>query len=849
VWEEVSFLSRWWQQANEQQKDAVRKLHAAGQLEFIGGGWVMHDEADTSMRGILNQMTEGLLFLNTTLGVRPTVGWHIDPFGHSSFTPELYSLLTYDVFVLNRIPDPIKQRMKRDRDLEFHWRNRHTNRTVFAHVLDSHYATPVILGFTVEEKAKSFADICRKRLQWFKTDNLLLPFGNDFHFQNAPSDFKYMDEILQYIRDHPNDFDNLTVQYSTLSEYFKAVFDSGVSFNVREDDFFPYVACSPCFSVKCGGLDGILFIQCGIPDAYWSGFYTSKPAQKLLVREQESSLHALEQINALHPHLYSSLSETLNLARNTSALLQHHDAITGTSYPGCYEDYNLRLLKALRVGNDAIAKLKTSALCGDNATKVPALQTDSLTALSQLTDDNTVAVVVQNTLETTRDTYIRISVPDNVCIKAADGSKELLSQMVDGILYIAVHLQPLAVQAIWLKKIQCENTFPTQFSESVELSNGHLKLLFNESGHLTSWTDLVTSASYSLQHEYLQEVEKAGLIEVDVCTGTSVYTFVPDDGSHVLTPKAIPLMVTASGPIVWEVKQQINQYINTTWRLFRPLTNSSSSPDLHNTFAEWQTKIGPLPPEPHNSVLSHLHTGTTIAGYTTYASGYYPVKRSYNSSVPLQGNTYPLVGRAVFSLDNRGGGSSTDLAVITQRPVALSSDAHSVDLMLHRRIKLLFDARGDDSSVMDDPILLGFIPSNSSGVLTAHTMREHRNPPTLHFAVLSSSSEWTDSCHSLWLPIRTTALLPQSVQSHSMRLLKQVSPTLIDIGIRLINTDESVPQQVDIGTLFSEWNIAKWREMTPDFLKPTPSGGTPTNAVVHLLPLELKSLVLQLKKL
>ena len=73
----------------------------------------------------------------------------------------------------------------------------------------------------------------------------------------------------------------------------------------------------------------------------------------------------------------------------------------------------------------------------------------------------------------------------------------------------------------------------------MELSNGHLKLLFNESGHLTSWTDLVTSASYSLQHEYLQEVEKAGLIEVDVCTGTSVYTFVPDDGSHVLTPKVI----------------------------------------------------------------------------------------------------------------------------------------------------------------------------------------------------------------------------------------------------------------------------------------------------------------------
>ena len=357
VWEEVSFLSKWWQQASDQQKAAVRKLHAVGQLEFIGGGWVMHDEADTSMGGILNQMTEGLVFLNTTLGVRPTVGWHIDPFGHSSFTPELFSLLTYSAFVLNRIPDPIKQEMKRNKGLEFHWRNPHTNHVVFAHVLDSHYTTPVILGLTIEEKAKSFVDTCHRRLQWYKTENLLFPFGNDFHFQNAPSDFKEMDEILQYIRDHPDDY-NITAKYSTLSEYFETIFDSGVSFIVRDDDFFPYIACSPCSSKACGGIIGVFSIPCGISDSYWSGFYTSKPAQKLLVREQEASLHALEQINALHPSLASNLSESLNLVRTTSALLQHHDAITGTSYPSCYADYNVRLVKALNVGNDAIAKLK-----------------------------------------------------------------------------------------------------------------------------------------------------------------------------------------------------------------------------------------------------------------------------------------------------------------------------------------------------------------------------------------------------------------------------------------------------------------------------------------------------------
>ena len=129
-----------------------------------------------------------------------------------------------------------------------------------------------------------------------------------------------------------------------------------MSFSTRDDNFFPYVACSPCFSNPCGGVGSMATVPCGISDSYWSGFYTSKPAQKLLVREQEASLHALEQINALH--ITSGLSDSLNLARNTSALVQHHDAIPGTCFQECYTDYNVRLDRALQVGNDATAKMK-----------------------------------------------------------------------------------------------------------------------------------------------------------------------------------------------------------------------------------------------------------------------------------------------------------------------------------------------------------------------------------------------------------------------------------------------------------------------------------------------------------
>jgi alpha-amylase/alpha-mannosidase (GH57 family) len=44
----------------------------------------MNDEAATYYEDIIDQMTVGHQFLLNTFGVIPTIGWHIDPFGHSS---------------------------------------------------------------------------------------------------------------------------------------------------------------------------------------------------------------------------------------------------------------------------------------------------------------------------------------------------------------------------------------------------------------------------------------------------------------------------------------------------------------------------------------------------------------------------------------------------------------------------------------------------------------------------------------------------------------------------------------------------------------------------------------------
>ena len=72
---------------------------ANGQLEFINGGWCMNDEASTHYNAIIDQMSIGLRFLSNTFGVRPLVGWHIDPFGHSSFQATAFSLVSIEFFL------------------------------------------------------------------------------------------------------------------------------------------------------------------------------------------------------------------------------------------------------------------------------------------------------------------------------------------------------------------------------------------------------------------------------------------------------------------------------------------------------------------------------------------------------------------------------------------------------------------------------------------------------------------------------------------------------------------------------------------------------------------------------
>jgi alpha-mannosidase II len=112
----------WWNEQSEETKTKTIELATSQRLEFVTGGWVMTDEASPHINEIIHSMTEGHTWLMDNLGVKPKVGWAIDPFGHSSSIPYLSSLLELDAIVINRVHKNTKEEFRNNKNLEFVWR-------------------------------------------------------------------------------------------------------------------------------------------------------------------------------------------------------------------------------------------------------------------------------------------------------------------------------------------------------------------------------------------------------------------------------------------------------------------------------------------------------------------------------------------------------------------------------------------------------------------------------------------------------------------------------------------------------------------------------------------------------
>lgn len=60
IYVESAFFFKWWREQNDDTRSKVSQLVQEGRLEFIGGAWVMNDEATTHYLSVIDQFTWGL---------------------------------------------------------------------------------------------------------------------------------------------------------------------------------------------------------------------------------------------------------------------------------------------------------------------------------------------------------------------------------------------------------------------------------------------------------------------------------------------------------------------------------------------------------------------------------------------------------------------------------------------------------------------------------------------------------------------------------------------------------------------------------------------------------------------
>ena len=332
----------------------VKAMTRAGQYWFAEGGWVQPDEGCTTVLGRVNQATLGQEWLAERLGVYPTSGWHMDPFGNSAVSPNLYEAYGFDSHVVSAIRLPRSRMTYMSPDVsQWHYHQQLQNvwrgsngHAVFQHIIEDGYnelnthfnfeiglpadgleegsaagpryeehvlkrkhqvhrpkklisSSPPVNSSNIASISAALVERARTNTQWYQSTNksrptIMLPWGTDWGFSiDAHIEFDNMDKVVAYINEHSAQL-NATVRYGTFGQYLDIVHGGGTTDDAR---------AAPS-SLTLPVVEGDFFPMdtecCGditvVQKVWncWTGFFSSFPALKWATRKLEHTLRHAE---------------------------------------------------------------------------------------------------------------------------------------------------------------------------------------------------------------------------------------------------------------------------------------------------------------------------------------------------------------------------------------------------------------------------------------------------------------------------------------------------------------------------------------------------------------------------
>ena len=432
IYVEQAFFQRWWRVQTPSKQNIVRQLVQSGQLEFINGGWCMHDEATTHFIDMIDQTTLGHQFLLNEFNIVPKTGWQIDPFGHSATQA---SLLTSEVgfagLFFARIDPADNTNRKANKALEFIWRSSGSlgaSAQVFAGAfasgtygppaglcwdincwLDTAHPVqddPTLEEYNVQERVETAVRTARDLASVQLGDNVMFTLGNDFEYRAANEWFKNLDKLIKYV----NADGRVNMFYSTPTQYLQAKLKSNITWSLKIDDLFPYSDS---------------------PHSYWTGFYTSRPALKHYVRFNSVFLQTARQIE-----VWAGGNGTGTfLLWDALSTAQHHDAVTGTELQWVAFNYALRLAQGAAQASDtvsaALAKITTKSGGSLPSFIYCPLANVSFCPPSQslASNSHTVVLLIYNPLARTRSELIHVPVNSKTSCNVRSSIGPIQSQL------------------------------------------------------------------------------------------------------------------------------------------------------------------------------------------------------------------------------------------------------------------------------------------------------------------------------------------------------------------------------------------------------------------------------------
>lgn len=725
IYVEQAFFQRWWREQSESMHNVVRQLVNSGQLEFINGGMVMHDEAAPHYIDMIDQTTMGHKFIKEEFGVTPRIGWQIDPFGHSAVQAYLLGAeVGFDSVFFGRIDYQDRAKRKDEKTLEVVWQGSKSfgpTAQIFAGAFPKNYEPPSgfyfevdsdspvvqddinLFDYNVKDRVNDFVAAAISQANITRTNHIMFTMGTDFQYQYAHTWFRNMDKLIHYV----NLDGRVNALYSTPSVYLDAKYAADQSWPLKTEDYFPYA-------------DG--------PNAYWTGYFTSRPAFKRYVREMSGYYLTSRQLEFLRGR--SSSGPNTDLLGDALAIAQHHDAVSGTSKQHVADDYMKRIsmgyveaeaVVASSIG--CLAESAPSAGCQTPTTKFqqcPHLNVSYCPpSESDLSTGKSLVVVVYNPLGWKREDIVRVPVNNENTVVRDSNGKVVQSQLIPlsdvqlemrnyhvsaylGLspkntpkyaLAFTASAPPLGFSTYVLSsgkgsrsKRSSMYAYKLGRTSSFDIGPGNVKLTFS--------ADNTKPIHYQNEKQSVEQTLDISYSYYSGFTGTEkdpqasgAYIFRPN-GTFPINPNKKDSPTVIRGPLVDEVHQQINSWIYQVTRLYKGKDH-----------IEVEYAVGPIPINDGvgKEVVTKITTGmATNKTFYTDSSGRDFIKRirDYRADWDLEvhepeaGNYYP-VNLGIYMHDEKN-----EFSVLVDRALGGSSVLDGqTEIMLHRRL-LKDDGRG-----------------------------------------------------------------------------------------------------------------------------------------------------------